>query len=31
MNEQFVRQNISPGGSADMLALTLMVERIIDK
>lgn len=28
MNAEFVRRNISPGGSADMLALTLFIESI---
>ena len=29
MNKDFIRENISPGGSADMLSLTMFIESII--
>lgn len=29
MNNDFIRQNISPGGSADMLALTIFVDSVV--
>lgn len=30
LNKDFIRENISPGGSADMLSLTIFIERIIN-
>ncbi len=30
MNADFIRENISPGGSADMLSLTIFIESIIN-
>lgn len=31
LNEAFIERNISPGGAADMLALTMLVDAITDK
>ena len=31
LNQDFIRENISPGGSADMLSLTIFIESIIIK
>ncbi|MBQ2332944.1 MAG: triphosphoribosyl-dephospho-CoA synthase, partial [Prevotella sp.] len=30
MNKRFIAENISPGGSADMLALTLLVNSLVE-
>ena len=30
LNKDFIRENISPGGSADMLSLTIFIDSIID-
>ena len=30
LNKDFIRENISPGGSADMLSLTIFIESIIN-
>lgn len=30
MNKRFIAENISPGGSADMLALTRLVQSLIE-
>ena len=30
MNKCFIAENISPGGSADMLALTLLVNSLVE-
>jgi triphosphoribosyl-dephospho-CoA synthetase len=29
MDEEFIKHNISPGGAADMLALTILVNAIL--
>ena len=29
MNADFIRENISPGGSADMLSLTIFIDHVI--
>ena len=30
LNKRFIAENISPGGSADMLALTLLVNSLVE-
>ena len=30
LNKDFIRENISPGGSADMLSLTIFINNIIN-
>ena len=30
LNQRYIRENVSPGGSADMLALTLFINSLCD-